>query len=366
MYTLETKHEKILDFLDKVDISRYGKSRNYLDGQVSHLSAYITHGALCQVRVLEFLKTKFKPYQIKAFAFQMAWREYFHNVWSELGDDIFSDIKNTQQDVKSYNLSECMVKARTGLLAIDEQLKLLTETGYMHNHARMWTAGFVCNFANFYWLENSKWMYYHLLDGDLASNMLSWQWVSGCFSSKKYLFNQDNLNKYSKVQQSGTFIDKPYANLLSDSTPDFVFEESNVELSTDYPDSEDIDIDSLGSQALLYHPWMLDPDWMPNSSASRILLIEPRVFDRFPISPMRMKFILELAKNINGLKILVMNFDDLKSKCKSTEFISQSHPLISDWDCDKLPKGKMFPSITGYDSSFFKFWKKAEKSLNIS
>jgi len=365
MYKLETKHEKILEFLDSVDITRYGKSRNFLDGQVTYLSAYITHGALSPVNVMEVLKSKFKPYQLKAFVFQMAWREYFHNVWMDLNEDIFRDIKNPQQGVKDYGLSKSMVSARTGLLAIDEQLRLLTEAGYMHNHARMWTAAFVCNFANFYWLENAKWMYYHLLDGDLASNMLSWQWVAGCFSSKKYLFNQNNLNKYSKVKQSGTFVDKEYADLFNQPMPDFIFEQSLEKLKTEYPKSDNLDLNNLPNQVLLYHPWMLNVEWMKNSNSQRILLIEPRIFDKFPISPMRMHFILELAKNINGLKILVMNYSELKSHAKSTEFVTEMYPLIKDWDCDKLPKGKLFPEISGYDSSFFKFWKKAEKMLNI-
>lgn len=365
MYTLETNHEKILEFLESVDISRYGKTRNYLDGQVTHLSAYITHGALSPVHVMEVLKRKFKPYQLKAFMFQMAWREYFHNVWMELNDDIFRDIKSPQENVKSYGLSKAMVDARSGLLAVDEQLRSLIETGYMHNHARMWTAGFVCNFAQFYWLENAKWLYYHLLDGDLASNMLSWQWVAGCFSSKKYLFNQNNLNKYSKVKQFDTFLDKEYVDLFSTDMPEYIFEESKLELTTEYPNSDKIDFSSLPAQVLVYHPWMLDREWMQNSDSPRILLIEPSVFDKFPISPMRMRFILDLSKNISGIKVLVMNFSELKSKAPNTEFVTQMYPLVKDWDCDKLPKGKLFPDISGYDSSFFKFWKKAEKMLNI-
>jgi len=33
----------------------------------------------------------------------------------------------------------------------------------------------------------------HLLDGDAASNVCSWQWVAGTFSSKKYFCNQEIL-----------------------------------------------------------------------------------------------------------------------------------------------------------------------------
>ena len=37
----------------------------------------------------------------------------------------------------------------------------------------------------------------HLLDGDPASNHLSWQWVASTFSHKPYFFNRDNLERYS-------------------------------------------------------------------------------------------------------------------------------------------------------------------------
>ena len=365
MYTLKTKYRDIEEFVQQVDVSSYSRTRNYLDGAVTHLSAYITHGVVDQVFVLESLRKRFDWKVIKPFIFQMAWREYFYNVWASLGDDIFTDIKNVQEGVSSYGINESMVTARTGLLALDEQLKNLVETGYMHNHARMWVAGFVCNFANFYWLENAKWMYYHLLDGDLASNMLSWQWVAGTFSSKKYLFNQNNLNKYSKIHQTDTFVDKPYPNLFDEKMPDHIFKSSDSELHTEYPESTNLEGEELSDNILLYHPWMLDPTWMQNSESSRVLLIEPKVFDRFPVSAMRMEFILELAKNIPDLYVVVMNFDDFKSKFAGHSLTTQEHPIVKDWTCDHLPRRKLFPTLTGYDSSFFKFWKKAEKLIKM-
>lgn len=53
-----------------------------------------------------------------------------------------------------------------------------------------------CTIAQPHWLNPARWMNCHLLDGDLASNMLSWQWVASSFSSKKYYANQENINKY--------------------------------------------------------------------------------------------------------------------------------------------------------------------------
>jgi outer membrane protein OmpA-like peptidoglycan-associated protein len=65
------------------------------------------------------------------------------------------------------------------------------------------------------WLPGAKWMYAHLLDHDPAANFLSWQWVAGTFSSKKYIANQENINKYTNTKQEGSFLDTEYENCLN-------------------------------------------------------------------------------------------------------------------------------------------------------
>ncbi|MGF1923304.1 MAG: FAD-binding domain-containing protein, partial [Bacteroidia bacterium] len=69
------------------------------------------------------------------------------------------------------------------------------------------------NLAKSYWQHPSHWMYYHLLDGDWASNTLSWQWVAGANSNKKYFANQENINKYASTSQQQTVLDYTYEEL---------------------------------------------------------------------------------------------------------------------------------------------------------
>ena len=69
----------------------------------------------------------------------------------------------------------------------------LKHTGYLHNHARMWLASYVVHLRKVHWRAGADWLYAHLLDGDLASNHLSWQWVAGTGSHKPYLFNAENV-----------------------------------------------------------------------------------------------------------------------------------------------------------------------------
>jgi len=85
----------------------------------------------------------------------------------------------------------------------------------LHNHARMWLASYLVHLRKVHWRVGADWMYGHLLDGDIASNYLSWQWVAGTGSSKPYLFNADNVEKFAPApwHSRGTLLDTTYETL---------------------------------------------------------------------------------------------------------------------------------------------------------
>ena len=80
----------------------------------------------------------------------------------------------------------------------------------MHNHARLWLASYLVHIRKVHWRSGADWMYSHLLDGDIASNYLSWQWVAGTASSKPYLFNATNVtvNAHEPWHSPQTVIDQ--------------------------------------------------------------------------------------------------------------------------------------------------------------
>jgi deoxyribodipyrimidine photo-lyase len=81
----------------------------------------------------------------------------------------------------------------SGVPVIDQAVRQLYFNGYVHNHARLWLASYLVHIRKVHWRVGADWMYGHLLDGDVASNDLSWQWVAGTGSSKPYLFNAANV-----------------------------------------------------------------------------------------------------------------------------------------------------------------------------
>jgi deoxyribodipyrimidine photolyase len=74
-------------------------------------------------------------------------------------------------------------EATTGVPVVDMAVRTLYATGMLHNHARMWLASYVVHVRKVHWRCGADWLYGHLLDGDLASNHLGWQWVAGTGSS---------------------------------------------------------------------------------------------------------------------------------------------------------------------------------------
>ncbi|MBU3672519.1 MAG: deoxyribodipyrimidine photo-lyase [Sinobacteraceae bacterium] len=69
---------------------------------------------------------------------------------------------------------------RTGIPLVDAGMRELWETGWMHNRVRMVVASFLVKNLRMHWLHGARWFWDTLVDADLASNTLGWQWAAGC------------------------------------------------------------------------------------------------------------------------------------------------------------------------------------------
>ena len=230
-HVFATDHASILKKIDEIDPLKYAKSRNFIDGHVTYLSPYISRGVISTKQVLEHVLSKgYEVYQMESFVKELCWRDYFQRVGQE--KNLNEDIKNPQEPISNHEIPKSVVNASTGIEGIDNAIQGLYDTGYMHNHCRMYAAAVVCNVAKSHWFHPAKWMYYHLLDGDWASNACSWQWVAGSNSSKKYITNQDNINKYTHTNQANTFLDASYETIAEMETPVELLETQKVGFKT--------------------------------------------------------------------------------------------------------------------------------------
>lgn len=354
--------------LNKIKPQQYAGSRNFINGAVSYLSPYISRGVISTKQVLEkVLKEKnLKPYSIKKFIQELAWRDYYQLAYRELSDAILKDITYKQPGATHKQMPLAIYDAATGIEAIDELIQTFYETGYMHNHVRMYTSSIVCNVAKTYWLQPSRWLYYHLLDGDIASNTLSWQWVAGSFSWKKYYCNQANINRYTFSQQKETFLDKSYPELVKMEVPEVLQKRKRLTLKTILPKTTLPEID-ITKPTLIYNSYNLDPLWRKKEKVNRVLLLEPSHFKKFPVSEKVIEFITALSGNIKGIQIFAGEIKEIVAlypKEKYNEMIiSKEHPSCIHYPGIKDERDWMFPEITGFHKSYSQFWKKAEKLL---
>jgi deoxyribodipyrimidine photo-lyase len=181
--------------------AQYARTRNALDGGVTGLSPYLTHGIISLPEVARTVAAKHRLGYADKLVFELGWRAFFQHVWASAAqpDAILADIRpaNVWRGQYASSLPADIAEGRTGVKAIDAAVRQLYATGYLHNHARMWLASYCVHLRKVHWRAGADWLYAHLLDGDLASNHLSWQWVAATFSSKPYLFNASNVAKFA-------------------------------------------------------------------------------------------------------------------------------------------------------------------------
>ena len=214
MHSFEPTQQAAHARVAAINPEAYARTRNALDGAVTYLSPYPTHGFLSLRDVYEQVHARHPLDAKHKLVFELGWRAYWRHVWAHLGDGIHQSIHQGLLPDAAYQpeMPADVLEARTGVPAIDMAVRALYETGYVHNHARMWLASYAVHLRKVHWRAGADWMVGHLLDGDVPSNHLSWQWVAGTGSSKPYLFNADNVAKYAPApwHSAGTAIDTSY------------------------------------------------------------------------------------------------------------------------------------------------------------
>lgn len=359
-----TSFDDILDRIATLDPVLYGSSRNYIDGAVSYLSPYISRGVISTKFVYqELLKRGFHPSPILKFIQELAWRDYWQQVWIAKGDAINQDLKTPQKPTVTNGISAVINRAKTGIDVLDTAINQFYKTGYLHNHLRMYIASIACNIGQNHWKHPAQWMYYHLLDADWASNALSWQWVAGTNSNKKYYANQENINNFCYSNQTDTFLDVSYNAFESLPIPETLFLSEILDLKTPLPKRRNIEINTKLT-TLVYNFYNLDPLWKKQLSANRILLLEPSHFKQYPVSQKSIDFIIGLSKNIKNIQIFVGEYNELTTTHNLERIYYKEHPLNNHYKGIEEQRDWMF-TVKGYYPSFFAFWKKCKKEITF-
>lgn len=190
--------------------ARYARSRNFDFGpdrrsNVSALSPYVRHRLVLEQELLETILSQNSANAADKFVQEVFWRAYFKG-WLEHHPDVWVDYRksvstllgtlNDNSDLlERYDTA---VEGNTGIDCFDAWVEELLTRGYLHNHARMWFASIWVYTLGLPWQLGADFFYRHLIDGDPASNTLSWRWVCGLHTrGKTYLARVSNIATYT-------------------------------------------------------------------------------------------------------------------------------------------------------------------------
>lgn len=212
-------HKRNFDYGPDVDI----EAESWRDN-VSRLSPYLRHRLITEQEVLEAAIAAHGLQGADKFIAEVLWRGYFRG-WLEQRPDVWRAYVDELQTVSAKfkiagGLRKAVEKAEqgeTGIEAFDHWARELVDTGYLHNHARMWFASIWIFTLQLPWVLGADFFLRHLIDGDAASNTLSWRWVAGLHTKgKTYLATTENIEKFTGGRFSSAGLADQATPLLED------------------------------------------------------------------------------------------------------------------------------------------------------
>lgn len=246
-----------LDNFINSDLVNYSRHRNYDYGpenraNISMLSPFLRHRVITEELTINKSLEKYSFQRIEKFIQEVLWRTYWKG-WLEMRPEVWNDYKSFINNNKNQCFTD-VTSNKTNIYCFDSWTKELIEYGYLHNHARMWYASIWIHTLGLPWQLGADFFLRHLLDGDPASNTLSWRWVAGLQTrGKSYLASYSNISKFTNNRFS-----QDNGRNLSSTAKDFDFKEyrANSKKFREYSEtqsdesigllvtSEDLDLES--------------------------------------------------------------------------------------------------------------------------
>lgn len=189
---------------------QYAAERNYDLGpndrhNVSVVSPYLRHRMITEREVVHEALGAHGFRAAEKFIQEVCWRTYWKGwlqqrpgVWDRYVSDVVALRDGDQHDRSIMERVERACGGSTGIACFDAWAAELVATGYLHNHARMWFASIWIYTLRLPWQLGADFFLRHLLDGDAASNTLSWRWVCGLQTKgKTYLARATNIMDFT-------------------------------------------------------------------------------------------------------------------------------------------------------------------------
>ena len=229
----------------------YGESRDFPaeDGS-SRLSAHLHWGEISPRRIWHEVSKSPAAASVGAqkYLAEILWRDFAYHVMSNFPRTAESPLRPEFESFPwqpSTQRLKAWKRGQTGYPIVDAGMRQLWATGWMHNRVRMIVASFLVKHLLQDWQHGAKWFWETLVDADLSSNSLGWQWSAGCGADAAPYFRIFNpILQGEKFDSQGTYVREwipELAKLPNEfihqpwNAPPLVLLQSGVELGENYP-----------------------------------------------------------------------------------------------------------------------------------
>ncbi len=228
----------------------------------SALSPFLRRRLLLEEEVVAAALDAHGPQAAARFVEEVFWRTYFKGhlethpaAWTGYLAVLAAERERLAANAGLRRAYAAAAEGRTGIDGFDDWARELAETGWLHNHARMWFSSIWIFTLRLPWVLGADLFLHHLLDGDPASNTLSWRWVAGLHTrGKPYAARAEVIRRATEGRFSPTGLnERPVA-----------LEEAEPPPLAPLPPA---DASPSGEVALLLHGEDLHPEDLPLAGA---------------------------------------------------------------------------------------------------
>ena len=201
--------------LARLETAAAGLGRRYAEGRntdagpdaaptTSALSPYLRRRMVLETEVVDAARSVHGPAAEK-FVQEVFWRTYFKGhletrpwLWTGYQRLVADGHERLAREAGLRRAYGQAVTGQTGIDCFDDWATELQKHNWLHNHARMWFASIWVFTLGLPWALGAELFLQHLLDGDPASNTLSWRWVAGLHTrGKAYAATAENIRRYT-------------------------------------------------------------------------------------------------------------------------------------------------------------------------
>ena len=244
-----------LDHFLKHALDDYAEARDRPDtAGTSQLSPHLHFGEISPRQIWHGVKHfalsrgRHSTWRQSQFLTEVGWREFAHHLLYHFPQTPEQPLrpafarfpwKSAPQHLHAWQ------RGKTGFPIVDAGMRQLWRIGWMHNRVRMIAGSFLVKDLLLPWNDGAAWFWDTLVDADLASNTLGWQWVSGCGADAAPYFRIFNpVTQATRFDPHGAYIRQwlPELARLPDEwihqpweAPPATLQAAGVQLGVDYP-----------------------------------------------------------------------------------------------------------------------------------